>query len=327
MIQLFYMFHDKSNGIIIESFYSVLFLNFFYYLRIDRKRGQSNNDFYKIRWFRFPLLESNQIIIQPCTEREFMFFYLSKILTFVIDPLFLLFLVTAILLFRFRAGKWIRVTIYSLFFLCYLCSTGFISSNTLRFVEKLSPPSLLLKHYDGVIVLAGMVDLKRSRPDRIEFGSAVDRILRGIDLVKKGQADYLIISGGDGGLIQSGKSEAVLLQDFALKQGLQKRQIIIDPKSRNTHENAIETAKIIKKEKLNSLLLITSAFHMFRAHGAFRQSGLTVDLLPVDHHGRIASLDFRNFLPSSDSMSRSRLVIHEIIGILTYGLTGKAKYF
>ncbi len=50
--------------------------------------------------------------------------------------------------------------------------------------------------YDAVVVLAGMLDLALSTEGQLAFGSRVDRILAGIDLVKRGIGKRLIISGG-----------------------------------------------------------------------------------------------------------------------------------
>lgn len=255
-----------------------------------------------------------------------MFFYLSKIITFLIDPAFLILLFCFICLIK---SKWkfpARFLVILSFLSIYLISTRFFANNAFFQLEHLEEPSRMEQHYDVVIVLSGMVNLSLSSNGKIEFSGAVDRILAGISMLKQGMANYLIISGGEGSLVRLNRPESQILKEFALKQGLQENQIIVETRSRNTHENAIQTAELIKKYGFNKLLLITSAFHMYRARGCFRKAGIEADIYPVDYYtGRINS-EFSDFLPSSDALSLMSLLIHEVVGIVVYGLTGRAKY-
>ncbi len=255
-----------------------------------------------------------------------MFFYLSKIVTFLIDPLFII--LTLLLFFLLKGTKRnsTRLILYPAFAILYLISTGSFANSLLHRLEHAEKPSRLLAHYDAVIVLSGMTDSQNSSADRIEFSGAVDRILAGISLVKKGGADMLIISGGDGSLNQQNKPEARVLRDFSLRWGLHQNQILIDDTSRNTYENAVFTAELLENHKAKKLLLITSAFHMVRSRGCFKQVGLDVDVYPVDYMAANKEGDFRQFLPSSFSLAKTNLVIHELIGIFIYGITGRADY-
>lgn len=65
-----------------------------------------------------------------------------------------------------------------------------MSSTSLYILERLTTTKASQSRYDAVIVLTGMVDLSKSTPEHLEFGSAVDRILKGIELVKIGKAKY-----------------------------------------------------------------------------------------------------------------------------------------
>lgn len=255
-----------------------------------------------------------------------MFFYLSKIITFLIDPLTVI--LSLLLFFLLKGTKKIstRLFFYSLFFVLYLASTSFFANNLLFRLEHTEKSSLLQDHYDAVIVLTGMAQSRNSSDDRIEFSGAVDRILTGISLVKNGKADYLIISGGDGSLTRQNQPESRILKKFSLQWGLKAEQILIDDISRNTYENAVESAKLVESHKMKKLLLITSAFHMVRSRGCFKKVGLNVDVYPVDFLAEKERGDFRDYLPSSASLAKTNLFIHEIVGILVYGITGRASY-
>jgi len=255
-----------------------------------------------------------------------MFFYLSKIITFLIDPLFLILLFSFLCLLFVRWRWRIKRYAYFLFILFYLVSTPALINRLFYYLEHLEKPTALAAHYDGVIVLSGMTDLNKSSGEDVEFTQAVDRILAGVRLVRHGTADYLIISGGDGGLVRKNRSEARVLYEFAKRMGIHSDRIIIEAHSRNTYENALNTAELVKKHKLEKLLLVTSAFHMYRSRGCFRNAGLQVDVYPVDFYAGKMFEDFRAFLPSSHALVKTQLFIHEAVGILVYGLTGKANY-
>jgi len=252
-----------------------------------------------------------------------MFFYLSKIITFLIDPIFIILIFCFLGLVKTINRK---LTAIFIFVFIYLLSTPYISNKALFFLEHIEKPSKLAHHYDAVVVLSGMLNLNVDTSSNIEFGESVDRILAGMELIKNGKVDYLIISGGDGSLISRGLSEARLLKTFAVKWGVDNKKILIDADSKNTFENAQESAKLIGKHNFKKVLLITSAFHMFRAHGCFRKVGLDVDILSVDFDSSSKALDFRYFLPSSSALSGTNIVIHEFVGIVVYAISGRADY-
>lgn len=255
-----------------------------------------------------------------------MFFYLSKIVTFLIDPLFIILLLLAVFLVRGTRRIRTRLIFLSLYFVLYLVSTGFVANALLVKLERLVPPSPPVARYDAVIVLSGMTGIQNHNDDRIEFSGAVDRILAGIRMIREGRSDRLIISGGDGSLKQINRPEAEMLRSFAIRWGLDPKQILIDSESRNTYENAVRTAELLSEHPADRLLLITSAFHMFRSRGCFRQAGLAVDVYPVDFMGEEKVADFRGFLPSSISLARTNRVVHELVGIVVYWLSGRADY-
>ncbi len=209
----------------------------------------------------------------------------------------------------------------------YLTTLPFVSKRLLYTLEHIEKPTFSdTAKYDAVIVLSGMVNIQTSSDDSIEFSGAVDRIIKGIDIIKKGKADYLLLSGGTGSLHQKDQSEALLLKRFAISLGVPELAILTDEISKNTRQNAVESKRILQNKGLKRVLLITSAFHMFRSNGCFKQVGIKADLLPVDYKVSLTYFDFRDFLPSSNALNQNYLFFHELIGIVVYGLTERATY-
>lgn len=252
-----------------------------------------------------------------------MFFILSKIITFLIDPLFLFFCFSLFCLIKARFRFRIRILTIFIFCIIYLMATPFVSNyalNRLEIVEKSTQKPI---KYDTIIVLSGMLISELSNDQQVEFASAADRIIRAMELVKNHQAQTMIISGGDGSLTQEYLAEAILLSRFAQKWGIKEEQIIVDADSKNTYENALFSKEKVVKHQFKQILLITSAFHMYRAHGCFKSVGLKVDILPVDFYATTHITDFRDFLPASSALAKMNVVIHESVGIIVYALTGR----
>jgi len=70
-------------------------------------------------------------------------------------------------------------------------------------------------------------------------------------------------------------------------------------------------------------VLITSAFHMPRAMGAFRKAGLDLEAWPVDYRTR-GPIDLtRPFDKVSEGLRRVDTASREWVGLLSYWLTGR----
>jgi uncharacterized SAM-binding protein YcdF (DUF218 family) len=250
-----------------------------------------------------------------------MFFVLSKTLRFLISPLPLL--VLALLgVVTWYHRKWARAALLVVLVCLYALSIPFTADRLMHWLEvpRVSRHALQ-SHYDVVVVLSGMVNLQLSREGHLEFTDAVDRILAGIAFVKQGIGHVLLISGGSEDLFDQSRSEAPLLRDFALQLGLATAQVLIEPNSRNTYENARFSARLLRAHDYQRVLLITSAAHMRRAVAAFHKQGIFPDTYPVDFEANDVITLF-SFIPSARSLSRTTDAIHELVGLVMYRLQG-----
>ena len=76
-----------------------------------------------------------------------------------------------------------------------------------------------------------------------------------------------------------------LLKTFALQLGLRDDQVLVEADSRNTYENALYTAQMLRTQQWRHVVLITSASHMRRALAAFHKQGIFPHTYPVDYAG------------------------------------------
>ena len=101
---------------------------------------------------------------------------------------------------------------------------------------------------------------------------------------------------------------------------------IAESRSRNTWENARETAKILPEREpgIKQAVLVTSAYHAKRSVYCFEKNGITVIPAPTDYKcQRGRKYDFLSYLPSNGSLNNSSLALHEYIGLLYYRLLYK----
>ncbi len=183
--------------------------------------------------------------------------------------------------------------------------------------------SELKQSYDYGILLTGMITYD-TKYERINFKSSSDRLWQTIDLYQEGYLKKIIIVGGSGEVFNQEFKESAILKDYLIKLGIPSEDILIETNSRNTYENAVETAKILKpNENKNSYLLISSAYHMKRSKACFKKQGFDVDIYVTDRYAgkRIFSLDL--FIPKSEILQNWTLLIHEVSGYIIYWISGK----
>lgn len=91
-----------------------------------------------------------------------------------------------------------------------------------------------------------------------------NRAEEGLKLLKSGNARILILSGvnKDAGL------DSIFLNKLT---NAERANIILDKESASTYQNAVEVSGVMRKMGLDSMLLITSGYHMVRAEYIFRR--------------------------------------------------------
>jgi uncharacterized SAM-binding protein YcdF (DUF218 family) len=102
-------------------------------------------------------------------------------------------------------------------------------------------------------------------------------------------------------------------------------RLTLESRSRNTIENAVYSKASAQPKPGERWLLVTSALHMPRAMGAFRQAGFAVEAYPVDYqtNGWRDMLDVIGGV--SRGLARTDDALHEWIGLIAYRVTGKTS--
>jgi uncharacterized SAM-binding protein YcdF (DUF218 family) len=249
-----------------------------------------------------------------------MFFYLSKILTFLISPTVIIIIVVIMALIVKKHALRKKLLIFSLGLLLFF-SNPLIINQLLKYWE---PQSNIDKKkiYDTGIILSGFMSRDKENGS-LSFGEATDRLTEGLILYRTGRIKTIVISGGSGSLMDDTR-ESILAKAFLTENcGVPDSVIFIDPVSRNTHENAVESKKVMNAEGLKSAIIITSAWHMRRAEACYKKVGLDVAIHPTDGMYHIQEFSPSDTLiPGTRNIIRWENYMHEITGIIMYKLQG-----
>ncbi|QTD88115.1 YdcF family protein [Burkholderia anthina] len=121
----------------------------------------------------------------------------------------------------------------------------------------------------------------------------------------------VVMSGGDPQ--HHGDTEAAVYGRQLIAQGVDSHDLVLEPKSRTTYENAKFTASILRSQHDDSLILVTSSYQMRRALLDFRRFGL--DPQPVYSNRRRAQT---GWLPRRHNLVDAEQALHELVGIAQF---------
>ncbi len=169
----------------------------------------------------------------------------------------------------------------------------------------------------GLIVLGGAVGKPPpSRTSVTHLNDAADRMVAAVVLAAKYPAMPVIFTGGRADLFEGaeGDAEAVLAARFFDQFGIKPPRLQLESMSRNTHENAVLTAKLLRPTPGQKWILVTSASHMQRAKGLFEAEGFRILPWPVDFKTRGTRDMWRFFPEPAEGLRRTDYSIKEWVG-------------
>ncbi len=185
---------------------------------------------------------------------------------------------------------------------------------------------------EAIVVLGGATESAIPPRPWIELKDESDRVLYGAKLYRDKKAPLVILSGGRVDWRPSSASEAEDMATLIETMGVPRSAMLLEPNSLNTRENAVNTLEILKTQKIQKILLVTSAMHMPRSMMIFKKLGVDAIPAPTDYTSiqndqaaqsstEAAILDF---FPDADQMRRTTRALKEYLGILVYRLRGWA---
>ncbi|WP_036024786.1 YdcF family protein [Paraburkholderia dilworthii] len=121
----------------------------------------------------------------------------------------------------------------------------------------------------------------------------------------------VIVSGGNPQ--RHAATEADTYLPYLLREHVPRADIVLEDRSLTTYENARNVSAIVGQSRYDSLILVTSAYHMPRALLDFRHFGLAPQ--PLISSVRRARL---GLLPRYSNLVNAEIALHELIGIAQF---------
>jgi uncharacterized SAM-binding protein YcdF (DUF218 family) len=121
----------------------------------------------------------------------------------------------------------------------------------------------------------------------------------------------VIVSGGNPQRHRATEADTYL--PYLLRKQVPRAAIVLENSSRTTYENARNVSAIVGGERYDSVILVTSAYHMPRALLDFHRFGMTPQ--PLISSARHAHL---GILPRYDNLQSAEVALHELIGIAQF---------
>jgi uncharacterized SAM-binding protein YcdF (DUF218 family) len=169
-----------------------------------------------------------------------------------------------------------------------------------------------LPQTQAIVLLGGGVSPGTGRRPQPDLAEASDRIWHAARLFHAGRAPFILASGGHDPQANQ-YSEARAMRMLLVDLGVPPSAILLEEKSRNTRQNASESARMLRERGMSRILLVTSASHMERARTHFAAEGLRVTPAPADHPS-IDFSDVRRWIPSSSALDQSARALKEWVG-------------
>ena len=244
-------------------------------------------------------------------------FLKNLISAFLLPPLNLIVLGAVGVLFLKSRPKLGRLLVVATLILFYVLSIPIVAENALQILKTPTVSSSEINEVQAIVILGGGTYF-----DAPEYGShtvnqyGLQRIRYGAYL-HRNIGKPILVTGGDPlgiGFSEAEQMKSVLENEFHIPVKWTENF------SRDTRENAYKSFSILRKNRITHIALVTHAWHMPRAIREFRRAGFKVTPAATVYVAR-RGISLLAFIPSVSAFLKSRLFMHEIIGILWYQLT------
>ena len=257
-----------------------------------------------------------------------MFFVLSKVLWFIIQPLNLI----ALLVIGSVLASW-RGKARSARWMAVLAMLGLITPIVVpidRWLlepleQRFSTPDPVPQQVDGIILLGGA-----QRPtltaywQQPEFNASAETLTTFLALARRYPQAKLVFSGGSGDIFRQDLSEEQTVRLFLKQQGFDETRVQYENKSRNTYENALFSYRLVEPRQNETWLMITNARTIPRAMGVFRKVGWNVIPMPADHTV-VPNGEWQPQFNLALGFAATNEGLHEWLGLVAYYFSGKSN--
>ncbi|MBN2395547.1 MAG: YdcF family protein [Candidatus Atribacteria bacterium] len=261
---------------------------------------------------------------------ETLFLLLRKIIIQILFPpggIIVLILIIYFLLIKNKKKVASCLTIITVFFLFFLSS--WLGENTfLRTLEDDFPSFQINSLEHGtlkkpmIVVLGGDIveNSLMEKKDDVEIGEITLARLFGAYQVYREIKCPILVSGGSLPGSSGTTPVAIMMKQVLEDFGVSSEDIYLESQSRTTYENAKFSLKEIIHRGHPEIILVTSAVHMRRSVGIFRNSKARIVPAPVNYLFENSKPGILDILPNRTSWDHNLRALHEWTGLLYYKL-------
>lgn len=262
-----------------------------------------------------------------------MFLFLSKLLPVFLYPLGLsCVLLLMALLISWKRPRLATIPVALALVILLLGSNAWVSETLVKSLEWQNIPQGELPSAQAIVILGGSTGSASSPRPMVEINENGDRVLYGAKLYRDRKAPIVIPAGGRIDWIDGGTPESEDMATLLEMMGVAAEDIIEEPDSLNTYQNAVNVKRILDEQGINRVLLVTSARHMPRSLLVFKNQGIEAIPAPADFLVVQTQEDedkpmttqkiVLRFLPNTERLHNTTKAIKEYIGIVVYRLRG-----
>ncbi|MEN6623967.1 MAG: YdcF family protein [Smithella sp.] len=171
------------------------------------------------------------------------------------------------------------------------------------------------KPFDVIIVLGRGINYVNALNSSFASEGTAARLLHGVEILNKYGSNYFVCAGkGD-----SRMSEGEMMAQMALTLKVPNEKILIDTKSANTWEHAVELNKMFVNKNIY-VGIVTSGYHMKRAEKEFKKYFNNVVPLPASYlYSQQNKKNFLKYIPQTTTLNITSNALKEYTGSIWYG--------
>ncbi len=247
---------------------------------------------------------------------------LARIFEQLILPpgLFLVLLCLSFIILKPRPilGKSLLIAVMVAF---YMLSTPYFAAQLISQVETYpalnagSPGSPGHPTAGAIVVLSGDIAVNASEYGSDTIGkNSLQRTRYGAFLQRKTGLPILV----SGGLLPQGASSSLArTMADSLQQDFQAGEVWLEDQSLSTADNAFYCKTLLAQKQIDTVFLVTQAWHMPRAVAMFEKAGLSVIPAPTAFAGN-QPFNLDNMLPSAYAIGLGRTALREMAAYIWY---------
>ena len=206
--------------------------------------------------------------------------YLSKILPLLVLPVGIV-IELSLLALLFQLRKYRKTSIVFLsgaLLVLWGSSTPIVATSLYAKLEQVYPPVAILDipARRCIVLLGGSVVPVASPGMDIDMLDSVDRLRKAAQLYRTGKGRLVIVTAGNQPWSNYAQTEAQVIKILLEEWGVPPGVVVLDGASRNTRENALNSAILLEENGCGEPLLVTSAAHMPRSVATFQKVGVEV---------------------------------------------------